>query len=123
MIDIKVDRETWDVDTTGGDIQLIEGLDEVIQAVEIALMMVYSEWKFAPTQGVKWNRGMFDINVPHIQKISWIRETIIGVRGVLEVNEVTLAIDAGNRGGIISFRAKSIYGPIEGEVVVKNGNN
>jgi hypothetical protein len=121
--DFRLDPETWDLDTTGGDLNLISDAEEVIQAAGIAIMSIYGEWKFNPVTGIRWFSGMFDIQTPHIQKLSWIRLAILGVSGVQEVSEVSLALDDQNRGGVISYRAKTIYGPIAGEVTVQNGDN
>jgi len=99
-----------------GDMAFIDDREEVVQAVAVRLKRIRGEWAFNFTFGIPWITDMFDIRVPVILKRSYIFRMIVETPGVLSVPELNFNQDRVNRGALVTYRAQTIYGPIEGTI-------
>lgn len=109
-------NECNDIYFADGDMDFVEDREEVLQAVAVRLRLVQGEWAYDFTLGVPWMTGMFDIRVPLILKENYLRKTIRETPGVLALLELNFNQDRENRGALVTFKAQTIYGPVEGTI-------
>lgn len=115
MRDLKLNG--LDLAIENGDLVIIEGAEEVAQNVGIRLRWVLAEWDFDYSLGVPWKDGMFDVSYPEILKRANILDTIRKTPGVQAVLNLQFFIDSEQRGCLVAYRARTVYGEyVEGEV-------
>lgn len=85
-----------------GDIALT---DSVSQAIIIRLKWFWKEWKFNPSFGVPYYEDILIKNPSKVHVQQLIREQIMSVDEVEEVNKISLKIDQRTRKAILSFEA------------------
>lgn len=100
MIDLKL--------TASGDLELsaagdISATDSIVQAVRIRLLWFLDEWRLGPELGFPYFEHLFVKN-PNETKLKYlIRETVMSVEGVNNVEEITISVDRKTRDAAISF--------------------
>ncbi len=110
MTDIYLDTVTHDWVFTDGDIQLVTGIDLIIQQIKIRLYLFKGEWPYDTTQGLPFFTDILVKN-PDLRRIrSIFYDAIMGTDGVTAVNELELLYDASARTLSISFGVDTIYG-------------
>ena len=88
--------------TENGDIQLTES---VRQAVRIRLLWFFSEWRFSPSKGIPYFEDILikNPNPTRIRRI--IRNEVLSVREVRDVQDLQVNINPQTRQAQISFVA------------------
>ncbi len=112
MRDLKLDNN-HDLEVTD-DLAFIDDRAEVLQSVNIRILFIRFEWPYNYLMGIPWTTGMFDIRVPIIQKETFIIETILGTVGVRKMTTFVFNIDRDNKGALVTYEAKTIFGNIQG---------
>lgn len=90
MIDYKLNAS--------GDLEIsaigdIAPTDSICQAVRIRLLWFFEEWRLSPGYGMPYFEELFVKNPNEVKIKHRVRETVMGVEGVTDVTEITLAID------------------------------
>ena len=117
MIDLKLTAE-HDLDISTGDLSLVVGIEEVAQNSKIRVLTEKYEWLFNLEVGILWtgDGGMFDTTVPDRVKESRIRAAIQGTPGLDLIQDFLFRKDEINRGALVQYRAKTVYGEIGTEI-------
>ena len=85
--------------TVDGDLLIsatgdISPTDSIRQAVRIRLLWVLDEWRFAPQYGTPYFESVL-IKKPDVERIRRIiRDEVMAVKGVLDVRNIEIRIDA-----------------------------
>ncbi len=101
MNDLQMARD-GDLAIQGHDIR---PTDSIEQGIYIRLRWWFNEWKFGPGYGVKYFEDILVKNPNKALVISDIREQIMGVDGVIEVENINVAIDHKKRAAVIKYTA------------------
>jgi hypothetical protein len=119
-IDAKLasEPEIYDIVIEDGDLVLVDGRQEVLQAVTIRLLFILTEWDYNFTLGVPWLTEMFDIRYPLVRKEAHLKETILQTPNVLRITAFLFTVDPIAKGAYVAFTAETSFGPINGEVTV-----
>lgn len=99
MIDFKLDA--------GGDLELsltgdISPTESIVQAVRIRLLWFFQEWRLGPGLGIPYFENILVKNPNEVKVRHLIREAVMSVEGVINVQGVDLAIDKRTRQTIIT---------------------
>lgn len=98
MIDLKLNRD-WDLDINAlGD---VSPTGSIAQAVVIRLKWFFQEWRLGPSKGVPYYEEVLIKNPSLLRIRSRLRDTIMGVEGVKDVNKIDISVDPGTRGAKI----------------------
>jgi hypothetical protein len=120
-----LELENADLRIVNGDLVLVEGAEQVAQALEIRLNSLKGEWFLDRTYGVpyfdevlgkpsvKASSGDTSDDVASLDAV--IRQEILGVAGVNKILSYRSSIDRANRVYSVTFAADTIYGPIQYE--------
>ena len=114
--DLRLTDEPYDLAIVDGDLQLVDGREEVIQAVTIAVLAIQGEWEYDFTNGIPWLVDMFDINYPQVRKEAHLKDAILKVENVLSVDRLIYTVDPVNKGAYVAFEARTTFGPITVEI-------
>lgn len=77
--------------------------DSIEQGIYIRLRWFFGEWKFGTGYGVKYFETFFVKNPNKMLIISAVREQIMDVEGVSEVNNLNVTIDYEKRSAVIKY--------------------
>lgn len=114
MRDLKLD-EYHDLTVENGDLQIVDGLDEMVQACRIALLTVRYEYWLDGTLGVPWNHGMFWPWTTQEEKELHVRQALLGVTGVTSVKNLVYSDDVANKSSLIQVdQVETVEGIITG---------
>ena len=98
-----------------GDISLT---DSVRQAVRIRLMWFLAEWRFAPMFGVPYFEEILVKN-PNAERLRGIiRDKAMTVDGVLDVRNISVAIDKPSRKAVVRFEFVTTEGAFLEELTI-----
>jgi len=114
MSDLKIDAATGDLVFENGDFVLVDGREEIKQALLLKLGLFQGEWFFDTTLGVPYYQRVFGKNKPDsISVNSVFTRAILTVDGVLNLEEpISFDLDKANRVLSVSFKAKTTEGII-----------
>lgn len=111
-IDLLLDG-SHDVATADYDLQLVAGVDEVVQHLLVRLRLFLSEWYLDTESGVPYYRDVLVSN-PKTRVIEGIlRQQILGDEDIEALESFELEIDRVARELNLDFRAVSKIGPVE----------
>ena len=109
-IDLKLDLTTHDLAVSNYDLQLVSGIDAVVQKLKIRLSFFYGEWFLDNTSGVKLYETVLVKN-PNLRTIAALFKSVIQeTRDVLSLLEYTQSFDIRTRKLTVAFRVNTIYG-------------
>ena len=95
-----------------GDLALVSGLDAIRQDAACRLRFVRGEWFLAPSVGVEYHEAIF-VKAPDLARVRAIfRRELLATPGIVSVESVDVALDAGTRKLTGSFRATADTGAI-----------
>lgn len=102
-MDLKLDSG-GDLDTTNGEITLVNGADAMAQQGRIRLRMFLGEWHLDQRQGMPWLQLILAIK-PFPQELAStkIRQALLGVPGVVGVRNLKIQYDASARRASVSL--------------------
>lgn len=115
MLDILLDKS--------GDIHLspdgdISTTDSARQAILIRLRWIFAEWRLGPEFGFPWFEEVFVKN-PNTEKIRQIvRNKIMSVKNVRDVNVSKVVFDKANRTAVVKYSGKVCEEIFEDEVIL-----
>ena len=94
MIDFKLSPD-WDLELSAvGD---ISATDSVVQAVRVRLLWFFQEWRLGPGFGIPYFEEILVKNPNEVKVRHLIREAVMSVDGVTNVQGVGLDIDKKTR--------------------------
>ena len=116
VIDLKLDAS--------GDLELsaagdISATDSIVQAVRIRLRWFFSEWRLVPGFGVRYFEDILVKNPNEAKVRHLIREVVMSVEGVTNVQGVGLSIDKKTRQGTITVTFSTDEQTYKEEVKIK----
>jgi len=117
-IDLYLGGQSHDIETLDNDLLLIRDAPEVAQAVKIRLRFILGEWAFAFWLGVDLYGNLFNPATSIEQKEAELKNTILNTPGVESLLDFTFGVDPVERKAIVTYRADTIYEPIEDEVKI-----
>jgi hypothetical protein len=99
MIDLKLD--------SSGDLELTESgdilaTDSIVQAVRIRLRWFFQEWRLMPDLGFPYFENVFVKNPSEAKIRHLVREMVMEVDGVTDVNAIDFTVDAQTRSATIA---------------------
>jgi phage baseplate assembly protein W len=95
-----------DIDLSGGRLWLVDGVDEIRQAIRVALRLHRGEWLFDQSLGVDYQRIATTRVDPAGVAREELRRAILAVDGVIAVNRLDVEIDAETRTATVDFEAR-----------------
>ena len=116
VIDLKLDA--------GGDLELsaagdISATDSIVQAVRIRLLWFFSEWRLGPGFGIPYFENILVKNPNEVKARHLIREAVMSVEGVTNVQGVGLSIDKKTRRATITVAFSTDEQTYKEEVKIK----
>lgn len=104
-MDLKLDSN-GDLDTTNGELSLVEGGERMAQQIKIRLRMFLGEWFLDQRQGMPWLQLILAVKpFPQEYTSSKIRQAILGVPGVLSVRNLVVSPNVATRNLTVTFEA------------------
>lgn len=113
MLDLLMNQDDDLYISGNGDIALTHS---IAQTIKIRLRWFWGEWLFDPDKGVPYYTEVLIKNYNRLHIDQLIREQILSVDGVEEVESLTLQVDNETREAHILFTAKTAEGSIRDEV-------
>lgn len=106
-----------DLVISGGDLELVEDIEEIAQCVEVVLGTNKNEWFLNPELGIDYSKV-----VDKSTETQARNEIILGIAQeprIDTINELTVTDDRKNRKRAINFKATSVEGEeVEREVMI-----
>ena len=99
-----------------GDLYLVRDVEEVKQHIKTALYTFSREWSLDPDKGINYPRGIRNTDLLETE----IRKQIIGVDGVLSLDNFSLKFDRDNLNIQITAAISTVYGNIDLNEQVSN---
>jgi hypothetical protein len=118
MKDLKLNKTSWDLEYTNGDLVIIEDQDVVEQSIKIALLTNLGEWTYDTEAGTGWITQIMGKNSTEGVVEAEIRRVVLGVDGVTEVTDVEIDLDAVTRSLTVTARVATIFGDTEASLTV-----
>lgn len=115
--------DTMDIDTTGGTLVTISGVEAVRQAVRIRLQTLLGEWFLDQSKGTPWFQSILGKNrSPAVLKTIFLQR-VKGTVGVNQVPSLVLSLDRTARTLSVSFSATCDFGQFDDTVALSLGKN
>ncbi len=116
VIDLKLDAS--------GDLELsaagdVSATDSIVQAVRIRLLWFFSEWRLGPGFGIPYFENILVKNPNEVKVRHLIREAVMSVEGVTNVQGVGLSIDKKTRRATITVAFSTDEQTYKEEVKIK----
>jgi hypothetical protein len=112
MVDIKLDRDTHDLDIVENDIVLVTEEDEYYQNLKIRLQTIYGEWFLDTTEGVKYYEEIW-IKNPNLNNIeALLKATILETENTVSIIKFEINLVATTRILEVDFTVQSTYGTV-----------
>lgn len=116
VIDFKLDAKGDLEFSPVGDIAPTES---IVQAVRIRLLWFFQEWRLGPVLGIPYFENILVKNPNEVKVRHLIREAVMSVEGVTNVQGVNLAIDKKTRQATIIVAFSTDEDSFKEEVKVK----
>ena len=102
--DLRLDPLTGDLDLSGGQLHLTEGVEAIAQSIRARLLFFLGEWFLDPIAGVKYFGSVLVKNpqIPVIQSL--FRAEILKTPGVASIDSLVLTYSATTRSLAVAFR-------------------
>jgi hypothetical protein len=107
MSDLKLDPVTHDLDLSTGDLQIVTGLDAIVQRLRIRYQFFLGEWFLDERQGIPFYQKILIKNPNFADVNSILREVATTTPGVAEVNRVDFDFDSATREFTVDLWARS----------------
>lgn len=99
-----------DLDITGGDISLLQGIDAVIQLLKTRLQTFLGEWEFDTTLGVPYFQDVL-VKAPEQRALEAVfKDVILGTEGVLNLQKFDFTFSAAPRNLTVDFTVQTTQG-------------
>ena len=116
VIDFKLSPD-WDLELSAvGD---ISATDSVVQAVRVRLLWFFQEWRLGPGFGIPYFEEILVKNPNEVKVRHLIREAVMSVDGVTNVQGVGLDIDKKTRRATVTVTFTTTEQTYKEEVKVK----
>lgn len=108
--DILLDTGTHDLQITGYDLSLVEGLDYIVQKLKIRLLFFAQEWFLDTREGVPYYDSVLvkNPNVPNIDTI--LKTVVLETLGVIELTSYQSTYDNALRKLTVVFQCRTDFG-------------
>lgn len=117
MSDIKLDPETHDIFIDTNKMVLTDDKETIEQKIKIKLLFLYKEWFLDVTEGLPYISKIAVKNPELAQIETLIRNTLLSVDNVTEVQELVLEFDAPSR----TLTVTGIVLTSEGDITINQG--
>lgn len=102
-----------DVSVANHDLELVAGVDEVVQHLLVGLRLFLAEWYLDESAGIPYYRHIFT-DAPNSRVIEGIfRQSILGDDDIEAMDSFGLTYNRGTRALSVDFRATSRVGPVD----------
>lgn len=103
-----------DISVANGDLETVDGIDSIKQAIDLALNLFKSEWFLDGDLGVPYFENIL-IKSPNLNAIRDIfKKKLISVSGVTAVIELSLNFDGASRTLAVSWKVSTDVGELSG---------
>jgi hypothetical protein len=113
-MDLELGEGTHDlvVNTSTGDLTILEGLDATAQRLKIKLLFFLGEWFLDQSVGIPYYESVL-IKNPNLAVVNAIfRKAILTDEAVEAINQFELTIDSAARSAHLLFKADTVDGPL-----------
>lgn len=111
-MDIKLNKETHDLDITDGSPTLVTGRDAIHQHLKIRLLWGKGEWFLNTDLGIPYLDRIFIRGVNEADVISIFADTAKNTPGILSVDNIILNTDFATRIASLTMLLTDINGPV-----------
>jgi hypothetical protein len=118
MIDIALDPTTHDLAIENFDLQLVDGIDQIAQNLNIRLRFFFGEWYLNTLEGIPYYQYFFIKNPNQYQTETFLKETITTTPGVTALTSFASDFDGKTRLFTVKFSAQTVSGDTEIEVTL-----
>lgn len=109
-IDLALDKTTHDIYVANYDLQLVDKVDQIVQAVKMRLLMIFDEWFLDSREGVRYY-DLVCVKNPDMALVdSLFRATIVETKGVNSLMEYSSEYSPSTRKLKITFQINTLYG-------------
>ncbi len=106
MTALKVSGST--LATVNGRLQLVTGVEEIAQKLDVSLSLFWNEWVLNAEAGVQWFERVFVKN-PNLGELQlFFRKAILEVPGIRTIETLTLDLDTATRALTITIKCKTV---------------
>jgi hypothetical protein len=109
---------TGDLQVTNNALIIIEGITEIQQRVTQRLRTFYGEWFLNNTIGIKYFQEILKKSPNATLRDRIFKDEINGTPGIIGIESYLFAENRQARTGALTFRAKTISGNLEVEVII-----
>ena len=107
MSDLKLDILTNDLDVSGNDLELVDGVDAIAQNLRIRYRFFLGEWFLDTREGIPYYEKILVKNPNRADVDSILREVALTTPGVADVERFESAFDGASRELTVDFWARS----------------
>ncbi len=104
--------ENGDLTINNNQLELTDGIQEVLQLIRNNLRFLLGEEPLAPDKGVPYIQQILQKGTPISISSAIIRKVIADTPGVIEVVEFSFSVPASTRKAMVTFTARSAAGVI-----------
>lgn len=119
MIDILVDPITHKIDFCGGDLKLVDGLDQLKQWIKQKLLVIFGEWPRRGNDGIKYIEEVFIKNPNSVTIDAMFRTSIDEIQEITDITNFNYIENKKENNITINYEVISIYGNIEDSIVIQ----
>jgi hypothetical protein len=114
MSDLKLDPVTHDLDISSGGIELVSGVDAIVQRLRIRYQFFLGEWFLDTREGIPYFEKILVKNPNRSEVIAILRQVAETTPGIAEVDRFDADFDTVNRELAVDLWARSDTGePIQ----------
>lgn len=100
--------------SAAGDLEVVSGLDAVVQRLRFALQHFKGEWILDEAFGVPWFQDVLKKNPNPVVVDAVLKSVILGTPGVLAIESLDLDWDRARRRLTVRFSALTTSGRVKG---------
>lgn len=107
-----------DLDTSGFELHIAEGLDATAQRIKVRLKLFLGEWFLDLLAGIPYYQDILVKNPDETAINAIIKEAILSVPTVIELVTYTASLDNARRTFTVTFHCRTEDGTIESDFVL-----
>lgn len=106
-MDIALDKDTHDLAISGGELSLVTATQAIDQNLRVRLKLVQSEIVYNTSLGVPYFRDILIKNPNTNTVVSILRDAILSVQGVAEIETLDVSFDRATRTINVAFEVRT----------------
>jgi len=111
-MDLMINDNDFDVKVEGNDLQMVEQKDATVQLLRQTFATFLGEWFLNTEIGIDYFGKILIKNPDAIVVDSILRNTILDVKGILNLTRYTVEVDTALRAYYLDFTADTVDGEI-----------